>query len=155
MIRRLIVAFVVAGVFALGVVVGTRLEPQNVPAPGAAAYMEGLQHLDGQAVWDARSAAAKDQDARDLFYREHSASVAMGEQDKAAYLEKARQDEISFFDAMRAKGASFGEVRYYGGHANGGSGIYVYETTKHLPDGDVEYVWAVMTDAQGKVVQVQ
>jgi hypothetical protein len=150
---RLAISAVV--VFAFGIVVGTRLDSKDTASPGAWAYMEGLQRLDGQAIWDARSTAAQDQDARDLFYREHSASASMSERDKLVYREKARLNEISFFDEMRSKGGHIDHLRYFGGHSNGTSGIYVYETINHQEDGDIDYVWAVMTDRQGKVFEAQ
>jgi hypothetical protein len=151
----LTLVLIAVAVFALGIAVGTRLDSKDAPAPGAVAYMEGLQHLDGQAVWDARSAAAQDQDARDLFYREHPASVAMSEQDRGLYRQKAQQAEIGFFNGMRDKGGHIDQLRYYGGHSNGTSGIYVYETINHQTDGDLDYVWAVMTDRQGKVFEAR
>jgi hypothetical protein len=146
---------IAVGVFALGIVVGTRLDAKDAPAPGAMAYMVGLQHLDGQAVWDARSTAAQDRDARDLFYREHPASVAMSEQDRRVYREKAQQAEIDFFNGMRDKGGRIDHLRYFGGHSNGTFGMYVYGTINHQTDGDLDYVWAVMTDRQGKVFEAR
>jgi hypothetical protein len=146
---------VAIGVFTLGVVVGTHVDAKDISSPSAWAYMEGIQNLDGQAVWEARSSAAQDQDARDLFYREHAASVVMSEEDKATYREKARQDQISFFNQIRDKGGRIDHLRYYGGHSNGTSGIYVFETVNHQTDGDLDYVWAVITDKQGKVLEAQ
>ena len=153
--RALKVVLIAVGVFALGVVVGTRVDAKDVSAPGAWAYMEGVQNLDGRAVWDARSTAAQDQNARDLFYREHPPSVLMTEEDKGAYREKALQDQIGFFNQIRAKGGRIDHLRYYGGHSNGTSGIYVFETINHQTDGDLDYVWAVITDKQGKVLEAQ
>jgi hypothetical protein len=153
--RALTLVLVAGGVFALGLGVGIRLNAPDAPAPGARAYMEGLHHLDGQAVWDARSPAAQDEDARNLFYREHPPSVAMSEHDREAYREKARQDQIRFFDQVRAKGGRIDHLRYHGGHSNGTAGIYVYETINHQTDGDLDYVWAVLTDRQGKVVEAR
>jgi hypothetical protein len=126
-------------------VVGTCLDGKDAPTPGAAAFMAGIQDLDGQ--------AAQDQDARDLFYREHPPTVAMSEQDRAAYREKARHDEIRFFNQIRAKGGRIDQLRYAGGHSTGTAGIYDYETMTHQRGGDLDYVWAVLTDRQGKVVE--
>jgi hypothetical protein len=144
-----------AGIFALGVVAGTRLDAIDTPAAGASAYVEGFRRLDGRAVWDARSADAQDKDARDLYYQDHSASVAMTDRDLATYREKARQDEIRFFDDIRSRGGHIDQIRYFGGHSTGTSGIYVFETIVHQPDGDLDYVWAVMTDREGKVFAAQ
>jgi hypothetical protein len=79
----------------------------------------------------------------------------MSAHDREVYREKAQQDEINFFNQIRDKGGRIDHLRYYGGHSNGTFGIYVYETITHQPDGDLDYVWAVLTDRQGKVVEAR
>jgi hypothetical protein len=153
--RSVTLLVIAVGVFALGIVVGRTIDAKDAPSPSVTAYMEGIQQLDGQAVWDARSTSAQDEDARELYYREHGAKVAMSEEDRRAYREKARQNEISFFNQIRDKGGHIDHLRYYGGHSTGTSGIYVFETINHLADGDLDYLWAVMTDRQGKVYEAK
>jgi hypothetical protein len=155
LIAPLKIVAAVATIFALGLIVGVRLDAQNDPSAGARAYMEGVQNMDGRAVWAARSVSAQDEDARNLFYREHSASVVMTDRDREAYRARAEQEEINFFEEMRDEGAHFDHLRYHGGYTNGTSGIYVFETIKHQNDGDIDYVWAVMTDREGKVLEAQ
>jgi hypothetical protein len=64
-----------------------------------------------------------------------------------------RLAEIRFFNEMRSKGGHIDHLRHYGGHSTDTSGIYVYETINHQEDGDIDYVWAVMTDREGKVIE--